>query len=310
MTDTAVHLSALPDVAMQGLADLPSGLDRVGMSGIDLPLGWRNGEGVVVATSAKAELTVNLRRADQRGIHMSRLYLALERQLAGQVVDGGRVAALFGDCLSSHRELSDRVRLVLRFDALLRRPALASGHAGWKAYPVELLAEQDAAGLRIDLAVQVAYSSTCPCSAALSLQLRAQRFAEDFPQDAPLDPARVRAWLADGRGLVATPHAQRSDARVRVRLREGGDLPIETLVDRVEAALGTPVQTAVKREDEQAFARLNAENLMFCEDAARRLQCSLSTWPACERYEIEVAHRESLHAHDAVARVAGTTAAS
>ena len=72
---------------------------------------------------------------------------------------------------------------------------------------------------------------------------------------------------------------------------------------------GTPVQTAVKREDEQAFARLNAENLMFCEDAARRVAAALSADPRIQRFDAEVAHFESLHAHDAVARVTGQGAA-
>ena len=34
--------------------------------------------------------------------------------------------------------------------------------------------------------------------------------------------------------------------------------------------LKTPVQAAVKREDEQEFARLNGQNLMFCEDVLSR----------------------------------------
>src|SRR3546814_3550104 len=80
---------------------------------------------------------------------------------------------------------------------------------------------------------------------------------------------------------------------------------LESLVDAIEAALGTPVQTAVKREDEQAFARLNAENLMFCEDAARRVAAALSADERIERFDATVSHFESLHAHDAVARVSG-----
>ena len=43
--------------------------------------------------------------------------------------------------------------------------------------------------------------------------------------------------------------------------------PVTTLVDAVEETLATLVRTAVKHEDEQEFARLNAANLMFCEDA-------------------------------------------
>ena len=78
----------------------------------------------------------------------------------------------------------------------------------------------------------------------------------------------------------------------------------------MEPAPGPPVQTAVKREDEQAFARLNAANLMFCEDAARRVAAALADDARIERFEADVAHFESLHAHDAVARVTGRGAAA
>ena len=121
-----------------------------------------------------------------------------------------------------------------------------------------------------------------------------------------MSTAVVRDWLASPRGLAATPHAQRSRADVRVELRHAFDeLPLGHLIDELERGLATPVQTAVKREDEQAFARLNAENLMFCEDAARRVAAVLSTDPRVERFEATVSHFESLHAHDAVATVTG-----
>ena len=57
---------------------------------------------------------------------------------------------------------------------------------------------------------------------------------------------------------------------------EAQEFPITDLVDLVENSLKTPVQAAVKREDEQEFARLNGQNLMFCEDAARRLQYEMN----------------------------------
>jgi len=102
---------------------------------------------------------------------------------------------------------------------------------------------------------------------------------------------------------------------VRVELRPAFDeLPVAALIDRIEAALGTPVQTAVKREDEQAFARLNAENLMFCEDAARRIQAALDSDERVHDFWIRASHFESLHPHDAIAfavkGVAGGYAAS
>src|SRR5690606_29683180 len=118
--------------------------------------------------------------------------------------------------------------------------------------------------------------------------------------------ASVAEWLASERGMAATPHAQRSRADLRVTLNDAFDeLPLADLVEGIEAAPGTPVQTAVKREDEQAFARLNADNLMFCEDAARRVAAVLAADGRVARFEARVSHFESLHAHDAVAHVSG-----
>ncbi len=61
------------------------------------------------------------------------------------------------------------------------------------------------------------------------------------------------------------------------------------------------MQTAVKRADEQAFALANGQNLMFCEDAARRLHRALVPREEVSGFEVRVVHAESLHAHDAVA---------
>jgi GTP cyclohydrolase IB len=61
------------------------------------------------------------------------------------------------------------------------------------------------------------------------------------------------------------------------------------------------VQTAVKRVDEQEFAKLNGQNLMFCEDSARRLKRALDGQPCYQDFWLRVNHLESLHAHNAVA---------
>ena len=84
---------------------------------------------------------------------------------------------------------------------------------------------------------------------------------------------------------------------------EGDAFPITALIDLIEGALKTPVQTAVKREDEQEFALLNGQNLMFCEDAARRLQEVIDVEPLFKDFWLRVNHLESLHAHNAVAIV-------
>ena len=107
-------------------------------------------------------------------------------------------------------------------------------------------------------------------------------------------------WLGSANGIVATPHSQRSSAQLRVHL-QGEHLALTELINDAEAALGTAVQTAVKRADEQAFALANGQNLMFCEDAARRLNLALKRSDAVKAFHLKVIHAESLHAHDAVA---------
>ncbi|MEX1056406.1 MAG: GTP cyclohydrolase, FolE2/MptA family, partial [Natronospirillum sp.] len=112
----------------------------------------------------------------------------------------------------------------------------------------------------------------------------------------------VLAFLGSEEGISATPHSQRSNARVKIKVDPAlPAFPFLSLIDAIEAALNTPVQTAVKREDEQEFARLNAENLMFCEDAARRVTSVLNQQPWVRDFWLRVDHYESLHAHDAVA---------
>jgi GTP cyclohydrolase I len=292
---------ALPDVASEAHADQAGALDRVGMQRIEMPVLLLDADGRAQRVSARVDAFVNLARADARGIHMSRLYLHLDRHLSAEPLTPASLRRLLRDFLDSHADLSDRAWVRVRFDHLVRRTALASGHSGWRSYPVEITACLHGSEFVLELAVDVQYSSTCPASGALARQLIQQRFSADFPADRALDHAHVLAWLGSSDGIVATPHAQRSTAHVCLKLVAGSDLPITQIIDRVEHALKTPVQTAVKREDEQAFALANGQNLMFCEDAARRIRNVLDPDPRIADFRVRAEHHESLHPHDAVA---------
>tara|TARA_B100000989_G_C19225132_1_gene337490 strand:- start:24 stop:356 length:333 start_codon:yes stop_codon:yes gene_type:complete len=74
----------------------------------------------------------------------------------------------------------------------------------------------------------------------------------------------------------------------------------EDLVDMCRAAVPTETQVMVKREDEQAFAELNASNPIFVEDAARLFCKSLKNDKRIGDFRIIASHQESLHSHDAV----------
>lgn len=284
----------LPDIAAQPTHHELS-LDWVGMAGIALPVRLLDSP-----VGARLDIGVSLDDPGARGIHMSRLYLAAQR-LAHQKLDVAALQQVLDECLGSHQQLSDSASLSLYGDVVLQRPALVSPLHGWKPYPFEIHARQDGRGLSLELQVEVTYSSTCPCSAALARQLIQQRFAEDFAED-QVDRRQLHDWLGSTQGIVATPHSQRSSAILQIRLdTDTLQLPLLELVDTAELALGTAVQTAVKRADEQAFALANGQNLMFCEDAARRLHRALRQLPQAQAFRIKVVHGESLHAHDAVA---------
>jgi GTP cyclohydrolase I len=292
--DLLMNSLTLPDIAVQASRHaLP--LDWVGMCGIALPVLF-GGQRL----SATADAGVSLDDGEARGIHMSRLYLALA-MLERENLTPTLLRRVLQSFLDSHEELSHNAYLKIHADLLLKRPALISPLAGWKSYPVSIEARLKNAMFHVELKIDVTYSSTCPCSAALSRQLIQQQFIADFANQS-LQHADVLAWLGSIKGIVATPHSQRSTAHLCVRLHDDlDDLPLMALINNAEAALGTAVQTAVRRADEQAFALANGQNLMFCEDAARRLNLALKRSPAIHAFHVRVVHAESLHAHDAVA---------
>ncbi len=297
-------LRIMPDIANEARPHVEGALDWVGMNEIELPVLIKGHDGTVTQVPARVTAFVNLVRPEVRGIHMSRLYLHLDELLTSEVLSPVSLRNVLRAFLDSHADLSDQAFVEIRLDYLVRRPALASDNAGWKRYPVVVRGRIHENRLETELDVQLAYSSTCPCSAALARQLIQERFDQDFPDGAPVDRQAVYQWLGSEQGICATPHSQRSHAQLRLRLNDAYPcLPIIQVIDSVEEALKTPVQTAVKREDEQAFARLNGENLMFCEDAGRRIQKALNQLDFIEDFWARAVHYESLHPHNAVSVV-------
>ena len=292
---------SMPDVAKEAQPVAAGVLDWVGMDEIQMPVRLVGADDSVVQSTAHVAAYVNLKDPDVRGIHMSRLYLHVDKALSAEPLTPCSLRRLLRDFLDSHAQLSDCAMLRVSFEQLLRRPALASDNSGWRSYPLTITATLAAGQFTLEVDVDVVYSSTCPASAALARQLIQQRFVQDFARSDALDYDKVVAWLGSEQGICATPHSQRSVAEIRVKLAPSFGFPLLDLIDAVEDALKTPVQTAVKREDEQAFALLNGENLMFCEDAARRIQRALGRDERITDFWIRASHHESLHPHNAVA---------
>lgn len=302
---------SMPDVSQLDERHQYAALDWVGMSGIHLPTLLTDSLQGQSRINTTIQAYVNLQNPASRGIHMSRLYLQLDQLLAEKPLNGNSLRTLLNGFVSSHEGLSSHAFVELAFDFLVRRNALKSDNSGWKAYPASIRAESINGTFTLELAVKVPYSSTCPASAALARQLIQQAFQQKFGNSNALNTEQVLDFLGTTDGIVATPHSQRSVAQIKVRLDADSTnaLPLTHLIDQIETVLKTAVQTAVKREDEQEFALLNGQNLLFCEDASRRIQSLLDKDASYLDYWVRVNHLESLHAHDAVAivtkRIAG-----
>jgi GTP cyclohydrolase I len=266
------YRATLPDL-QNGPASLIRGADRpiqhVGISNFRLPLRIpMRGDAPLVQTSVTG--TVSL-EAGAKGINMSRImrsfYRHAEAEMGFDVLD----AALDGYL----RDLgSFDARLLLRFSVPLQVESLRSGLTGWQYYDAAFEVTQTGETRRRIVHLDYVYSSTCPCSLELSEHARRTR------------------------GQLATPHSQRSVARLSVEVT--GAVTIEDVIEMCRAQVPTETQVMVKREDEQAFAELNAANPIFVEDAARLFSEGLSALPGAGDHRVIASHQESLHSHDAV----------
>ena len=297
---TLVTTQDMPDVARRTFNDAQETLDWVGMSHVHQPLMVKDGD-KSKAVQANVQVYVNLADPVAKGIHMSRLYLVLDEHAETRPLTAAGLKMLLGTILESHHDLSTNAFVQFEFDHFLRRDALISDNQGWSSYPVMVKGTLIEGEIALELSVGVQYSSTCPCSAALARQLIQQQFETDFGASGQVDISAVKQWLGTEEGIKATPHSQRSTAKVLVRLAPDMDeFPITDLIDQIEGILKTPVQAAVKREDEQEFARLNGQNLMFIEDAGRRIKSALFDDERWQDFWVRIEHHESLHGHDAV----------
>ena len=272
---TDAYKDSLPDL-QNGPASLIVGarqtIQHVGISNFRLPIRYRTRDNGDLALETSVTGTVSL-EAEKKGINMSRImrsfYGHAERAFSFQVIE---------HALDDYkRDLgSFDARIQMRFSFPVKVDSLRSGLTGWQYYDIALELV-DTGGVRKRIVhLDFVYSSTCPCSLELSEHARRTR------------------------GQLATPHSQRSVARISVEVAGTDCLWFEDLIELARAAVPTETQVMVKREDEQAFAELNAANPIFVEDAARSFCAALLKEPRIGDFRIVASHQESLHSHDAV----------
>jgi GTP cyclohydrolase IB len=270
------YRATMPDL-QNGPASLIRGarqqIQHVGISNFRLPIRFqtRNGGEMTLETSVTGTVSLD---AGKKGINMSRIMRSFYKH-ADETFSFEVMERALDDYLSDLDSFD--ARLQMRFSFPMRVQSLRSGLSGFQYYDIALELVETAGIRKKIVHLDYVYSSTCPCS--LELSEHARQF----------------------RGQLATPHSQRSVARISVEVTpRTGVLWFEDLIDMARAAVPTETQVMVKREDEQAFAELNAANPIFVEDAARLFCEQLQGDARIGDFRVLASHQESLHSHDAV----------
>ena len=269
------YVETLPDL-QNGEPSLIRGskkqIQHVGISNFKMPLRYKSADGNLLTLETSVTGTVSL-EANKKGINMSRImrsfYKHSEDTFNFKVVE---------NALSDYKEDLDSLdaRIQIRFSFPMLKKSLRSSLEGFQYYNValEVLDVENVCSNIVHL--DYVYSSTCPCSLELAEHARSER------------------------GQLATPHSQRSIARISALVAPNKSFSIEEMILLCRKAIPTETQVMVKREDEQAFAELNASNPIFVEDAARLLCEQLQGFESVTDFRVVVNHQESLHSHDAV----------
>ncbi|PHQ68139.1 MAG: GTP cyclohydrolase I FolE2 [Sneathiella sp.] len=270
------YRATMPDL-QNGPASLIKGaalpIEHVGISNFRLPIRFETRTGGILSLETSVTGTVSL-DAGKKGINMSRIMRSFYRH-AEKTFSFGVIKRALDDYMTDLESFDARIQMRFSFPEQLR--SLRSDLTGYQYYDIALeLIEQNGTNRKI-MHLDYVYSSTCPCSLELSEHARQVR------------------------GQMATPHSQRSVARLSVLLVPGAPrMWFEDLIGLARAAMPTETQVMVKREDEQAFAELNAAHPVFVEDAARLFCEQFQNDPRISDFRIIASHQESLHSHDAV----------
>jgi GTP cyclohydrolase I len=272
---TDEYIESLPDL-QNGPATSIKGVNKqiqhVGVSNFKLPIRYksRDGSELLIETSVTGSVSLD---ANKKGINMSRIMRSFYKHADSQFNFNVIQAAL--DDYKSDLDSLD-ARILMKFSFPIKKKSLRSNLEGFQYYNIALeLVDNDRVRSKI-IHVDYVYSSTCPCSLELSEHARTER------------------------SQLATPHSQRSIARISALINPKKLIWIEDIIELCREAVPTETQVMVKREDEQAFAELNAANPIFVEDAARLFCKQLENNSSITDFRIVVCHQESLHSHDAV----------
>lgn len=277
-------------------------INKVGVSGVDLPVKLIRRDGANQTLHAKVSLYGSLDSPNAKGLNLSRFPIVMHEEIANNLsIDGiinilNRLQDTQGsnnvyckmafkypwvqDALRTRITLPDNAPDEQVFKVVDGKKLSFNKMQGYIFYDCILEGQKIADEYKFFLTVSYIYSSTCPCSFELA-------------QNAMLT-----------RGKAANGHSQRSIAKITIEFDHNNPVFIEDVVEMARRQIPSETIVICKRRDEQAFAERNGSNLLFTEDSIRLLYEGLDQMFNDGRisdFSVVTDHLESLHNYNATA---------
>ena len=244
-------------------ADVALPIDSVGIRNLKRPILVSRRSGGPNHSVATVEIGVELPAAF-KGTHMSRFVEALENW--NEDLSYASMKTLLENI--RQRLQARKAQVIFAFPFFLRRQSPVSGASGIQGYECRLTGELDGGKLSFLLEVNVPVMTVCPCSKAISDE---------------------------------GAHSQRADVRIQLRLK--GFNWLEEFIEIAESSASSPTFPLLKREDEKYVTEQAFAAPCFVEDVVRNIAGKLDNHPQVAWYRVEVESYESIHAHNAYARI-------
>lgn len=268
---SAAPATELPDIQTMG-DSRGVALDAVGVTGVDIPVHVLAPDGTTQPTIAESELCVSV-DPSVKGTHMSRL---IEEAASLDALTPGTLLGLSRSLCTRLDSAHSRVQF--RFPLFVTRNAPVTGGSAPHRYDVSItactdLSRPDRASVR--LGVRAPVTSLCPCSREIS----------DYGA-----------------------HSQRGHVELQVEApgwRTGTSIWPQELFSYADQAGSAQIYPLLKRADERAVTMLAYDQPAFVEDIAREVVLAVAADPRCAAWDVTVINQESIHDHQAIARVRG-----
>lgn len=245
-------------------------IDQVGITNLQYPIQVMDRGGKPLPTVASISMSVHLPH-HFKGTHMSR-FLEVLTQHEGEITM--RTLPVILHDLKKRLD-AESTHIEVRFPYFIEKAAPVSGAKAKVGCQVTFLGESNGKKDTFALRVEMPVKTLCPCSKEIS----------DYGA-----------------------HNQRGHVTIKVtpkKKKSGGWelIWIEELITIAEQGASAPIYALLKRPDERHVTMQAYDKPVFVEDLVRNVALALKKDKRITAFEVKAVNQESIHAHDAFARV-------